>query len=355
MALRALRQGVPGGPVNDDVERAAIQDEKIVDLEAERARRRIFNVKGPDHIFSPLPVEEHVIGGLLKRSSLLLLGGYGSSGKTWMACDLLVAVGLGEQWMGRLSCPKGRAMLIDYEGGDTETRRRLQALARARGVESVEGIGIACFPTGYLVDPRFEAELIPLAKSCDVIVIDSLRAASPGADENDSSIRAGLDMLRRVGEQCDCAFVVLVHSKKRGDGGAGDEREQLRGSSGIFDAADAVLVSTWDRGNDRFELGQTKARQGKALEPFTVEKGGTRLTSSGVEAEPAGENFEKVVERVRGAIRAKPDMGTLALRAEVRVKRDRVDGAIEYLVNRGEVVDLGSERAHRYRVYERPS
>lgn len=345
--------------MSEDVERDAIAAENVVDFEAEKAKRRVFNVKGPDHIFAPLPVEEHVIGGLLKRSSLLLLGGYGSSGKTWMACDLLVSVGLGEPWMGRLPCPKGRAMLIDYEGGDTETRRRLQALARVRGVDTIEGIGIACFPSGYLIDPRFETELIPLAKSCDVIVVDSLRAASPGLDENDSKIREGLDMLRRVGELYDCAFVVLVHSKKRGDGSGGDEREQLRGSSGIFDAADAVLVSTWDKGAERFELGQTKARQGKALDPFTVqivdEDGGTRLASADVSGAPKNENFEALIERVKRAIRDRPDMGIRAVREAVGGRKERADGAMEYLLNRGEVQNLGTDNAHKYRLYEKLS
>jgi hypothetical protein len=337
-----------------DEEREAIAGENgnVVDLEAERRKRKVFDVKGPEHIFAPLPPEEHLVGGLLRKSSLLLLGGYGSSGKTWMALDLLIAVGLGETWLGRLSCTKGKAMLIDYESGDRETRRRLQALARARGHESVDGIGIACMPNGYLIQPEFESELIKLAKHSDLIVIDSLKAASPGSDENDSKIREGLDMLRRVGELYACAFVVLVHSKKKGDGG-GDEREQLRGSSGIFDAADAVLVSTWDKASSRFELAQTKARQGKALDPFRVAlvdaDGGTKLESEDApESVGSSEAFEVVVEKVRRAISRTPNMGTNALRAEVRAKRDRVDGAIEYLINNGYVTDNGKNGQHKY-------
>ena len=133
----------------------------------------------------------------------------------------------------------------------------------------------------YVGTPNFDAALEHLARERDVIVVDSLKAGST-ADENDSSIRRGLDSMRAIGERTGCSFVVLVHAKKTSGSPVDvDDREILRGSSAVFDAADAVLVSFYRKAEERFDVRQAKARHGRAVEPFSLRlvdvEGGVRV------------------------------------------------------------------------------
>jgi len=373
----------PVDPQDGDIERAAIRAEssangKVLPIDGARAKPQpVMRLLGPDEIFAPLPPIEYAIGGLLPRASLMLLGGYGSSAKTWLALDMLCAVGAGDRWLGILPCEAGRALFVDYESGERELRRRIQLLAAGRALSRIDGIAIAPMPSAYLGHHKLERELYRCAEVCRLIVLDSLRAASPAADENDSSFRTGLDTLKRIAEHTGCSFCVLVHSKKAGApskaGGDADPRESLRGSSAIFDAADVILVSNVNRADECLEIAQTKARSGKpcfaeparvrildtAADPLRDVPAGVVLGSLDADAQqtlvpPARESFEARCSRVLAAIRRKPDMGTTGLRQEIGGKAANVDGALEYLLNRKVVVDLGENGRHRYRIFDAP-
>jgi hypothetical protein len=361
----------------DAEERAAIAEEAATPPpHASTTRRPLFTIHGPDHIFAPLPPLEYAVGQLLPKSSLMILGGYGSSSKTWLALDMLCAVGAGDRWLGAFPCAAGLSTMIDYENGDRELRRRLQALAAGRALSRIDGLQIAPMPGVYLHERRLEDELHRIADGASLIVLDSLRAASPLGDENDSAFRLGLDMLKRVAEHTACSFCVLAHSKKSGTQQRGqepaDQREALRGSSAIFDAADVILVSSLNREDECIDLVQTKARNGKPAIPDTFplrildtvpdpERGtpaGVTVSGLAASAETASakrrESFEERCARLRNVIRRKPDMGTMGLRQEIGGKHTLVDGALEYLINRGEVRDLGEGGRHRYRIYDAP-
>jgi hypothetical protein len=100
-----------------------------------------------------------------------------------------------------------------------------------------------------LTDPGFEAWIEKETAGIQFCCLDSLRALTPGCDENDSIIRAHVDKLTRVSERNGCSFALLHHAgkTKAGNGnGKGttksDSRELLRGSSAIFDACGTVIV-----------------------------------------------------------------------------------------------------------------
>ncbi len=69
-----------------------------------------------------------------------------------------------------------------------------------------------------------------------VSVIDSLRAVTPGIDENDARMRDYTDVLSKVSETTGTAFQLIHHSGK-GDG----DRAGVRGSSAIFDSCGCVF------------------------------------------------------------------------------------------------------------------
>jgi len=318
-----------------------------------------FGLVAGDALFAPLEPPDYVVDPLVRRGSLTLISAYGGSGKTWITLALLLAVATGKPFLGRFKVKQGRASFVDYESGLYEGRRRLQKLARGlECVGPIGGIDLAAFPRHYLTSADFEERITALAEERDVIAIDSLRAASPGVDENDSTIREGLDVLHRVAEQTGTAFVMIVHSKKKGPPGpAADPREMLRGSSAIFDAADAVLTVSFETG-EPLHVEQVKARQGISTPPFDVsmidspDGAGIVLTAQDIADERPQTGGEQVREAARQAlevIRANPECSGRYVRAHTHGKNDIKAAALELLERESKIRNLGGARDHKWR------
>lgn len=228
-----------------------------------------LHVVSAAEVWKPLEPPEYLIEPVLVRGSLALLVAYGASLKTWIMLDGGLSVATGEQWLVRFATRQGRALIVDFESGDYELRRRLHKIARGRGwAIPVEGLSFASMPEHNLADERFFDALRPLAASHAFVGIDSLAAGSGGIDENDARFATSLQRLKAIAVETGAVILVLHHSRK-GSGDDVDERELVRGSSAIFNACDVVLqLRRADEG--AFVLRQTKARGGKAVEPFLV-------------------------------------------------------------------------------------
>jgi hypothetical protein len=319
-----------------------------------------------DEIFAPLAEPDFVIDQVVRCASITEIVGYGGGSKTWTAVAMMIAVGAGQMWLGRFRTKAGRAAYLDYENGSYEMRRRLKAVARSMGLEWVAGVSLAPMPSVYMSDGEsFGAALAPLAKTHSLIIIDTLKAASPGVDENDSNMRVGLDALRRVAESTGCAFVVLVHAKKTsGSVTTIDPREAGRGSSAIFDAADSVLHITYTEGKP-LRVTQTKARLGKTFEPFEVsitdgEDGAILVRASDVTVEQdattsSRAKFEALCDRVLDAVKANPGSSGRIIRQLTNGNRDGVLNALEHLEHHGAIRNTGTERAAKWFPTGKPS
>lgn len=256
--------GVHGGEMPDDDRFAGMPDD-----EAPASARR-FKVWTPAEIWAELPAADYAIGGLLLKGNVALVCAYGSSFKSWLEIDLLIAKASGGKWLDMFDCEAGPVLLIDWESDDWEDRRRFQAVSRARGiVGKVDGVHMISLPQFFFNSPDFEATITELASQYKLICFDTLSAGSPGVEENDTSIAAGLNILKRLGPKTGCTFVVLHHSRKGIAGGGGDDRESVRGSGAIFNAVDVVL-QLFKREDTGFLVKQTKARGGRAVDAFVV-------------------------------------------------------------------------------------
>jgi DNA-binding transcriptional ArsR family regulator len=225
----------------------------------------------PETIWAPLPAPDYLVDRVAVRGTLALLVAYGASLKTWLLADGAIAVATGTRWLHRFNTQPGRALLIDFESGDWELRRRVHRIAHGRALPlPVEGFAFVTMPTVSLVDDAFYTALEPHAKEYAFIGIDSLAAGSGGIDENDARFATSLNRLKSLAATTGCVIVVLHHSRKGSPGQRedADPREMVRGSSAIFNACDVVLQLV--RRADRFLVQQTKARGGKAIESFLV-------------------------------------------------------------------------------------
>ena len=260
----------------------AAQSEPVSQLEP------ALRIWTPEEIWEPLPPPSFAIGGLLMKGDTMMVCAYGSSLKSWMEIDLLIAKASGGKWLGIFQCEPSPVLLIDWESGSWEARRRFQAVARARGiVGAVPGVHMISLPDMYFPSPTFEPTIRELAATFKVICFDTLSAGSPDMDENDARFAKGLNVAKRVCSPLECSPVVLHHSRKMAPGaGDRDERESPRGTGAIFGAVDVMLQMS-KRKDGSFLVKQTKARSGPCSEPFIVRiddmNGGVSVSGSPVE------------------------------------------------------------------------
>lgn len=315
-----------------------------------------FSLIDPAAIWAELEEPVYVVDGVIRRGTLTEIVSYGGSGKSWLAVDLVVSVAAGVRWLGRFPTTTGRTTYLDWENGSYEMRRRFQAAAQGRGLTGpVEGVDLCTMPNAYLSDATFPGRLAALAKERDLIVIDTLKAADPLTDENDSKIRVGLDAMRRTAELTGCAFVVLVHSKKTsGSATAIDPREAGRGSSAIYDAADAVLHIQYTEGKP-LRVQQTKSRLGRSVPPFlvTIEDvdGGVRVAAEDVPAAETGDDaakFDAICTEVLDAVKAYPGTSKRLLTEKLHKRFNTIAAALENLQRNGAVSPTGTGKTERW-------
>lgn len=304
-----------------------------------------------------------------------MVAGFGFSGKTIAMQSMAVSLASGTPIWGYYRVPSPlRVLHVDLEQGDRLTRRRYQRLAVAMGID-LAGLGdrlsVAIMPGLSLVEadaPRWRE----LMTGRDVIIIDSLRAATAGLDENSSEIRASLDLLGRLSEATGCRPIVIHHSRKPSEDAPGG-RYAIRGSGAIYDACDAVYTFAAAKG-EPVSVETVKARSHGdladdiALVIEDVEhdgdpKAGLRVTVRGGElvaerraaaAEHAKRAREAAdAETIRRAIAAHPGIAARELRAVTGLGGDRTAAALLVLADAVHIVEERSGRARTVRHYLR--
>lgn len=246
-AMRAGRTARLGGKCKGIPELAArgltfeLEDE-WPDIEVDGSLDAVFGPRwtGEDIETAPVPDIRWVSEKwAIAPGAPVVLAGAGGLGKTLLAQALALGVSTpGGAWLGE-QMPFGRVLHIDHEQGLVATRRRYQRL----GIRGASGLELRCPPSrGWRLSSKDGlAWLMRAAEGSRLVVIDSLRASTPGVDENDSDIRTLLDPLGEVAEETGAAVLVIHHARKTGKDEPIDGPEFLRGSSGITDAASAVI------------------------------------------------------------------------------------------------------------------
>lgn len=339
------------GPLEDDPGRIEWGDDEVAPQE-----EKIVVLGGAELAAALQPVDYlcESLGLVAGGGAPHLLGGYGFSGKTVAAQALVLALAAGRSvwgvWRPR---ERARVLHVDLEQGDRLTRQRYQRLAYGMGVELEElgdAIGVACMPRLSLA-PGEEGRWRDVMAGRDLVVIDSLRAATGGMDENDSAIRGPLDMLGRLGEETGCRALVILHARKGSE--QTDDRFVLRGSSAIFDAADCAYVFGAKK-NEPIEVKQIKARShGEPIEDFALviedvdEKAGLRVKMFGkelvaqkrAEAERArlAETGRRWGEEIARLLTERPGLGVREIRSALSLRSDLFEAAMAYLGDRVEV------------------
>jgi hypothetical protein len=223
-------------------------------------------------IGQPLPPVAWLVEALgFAAGAPALVAGSQFSAKSMVMLDLVLAVASAAEWLGfRLRA--GRALYVDVEAGPKSVSRRLQRLARGRGIDLVtlgDALHLASMPTPPLDGRATEDDFVRALDGFDLVVIDTLAAAARADDENAATMRRPLDRLARASMRTGTT-IVLVHHAKKPDERVRASAALIRGSSAIVDASGSVLLFVGEDGGAP-RVSHLKNREGGTLiRPFTV-------------------------------------------------------------------------------------
>jgi RecA-family ATPase len=179
----------------------------------------------------PLPPMRWLATSRIPAGDVTILSGDGGGGKTTVALQLAVSVerGLGD-WLGT-TCETGPVIFFSGEEPQDEMRRRLERVARKRGLEPADIKNLhfhfadpdACLlgiprPNGPMVPtPLFESLRAAAAEIRPVLIVVDSIAATFGGNQNDRvHARSFVGMCRRLAREIDCAVLLLDHPSLSG-------------------------------------------------------------------------------------------------------------------------------------------
>jgi hypothetical protein len=304
----------------------------------------------------PLPPVKWLVEGLIPQGTVGAFVAHGSSLKTWTMLSIASAVAKGNAWLGKYPVAKGKVVILDYESGRYELRRRVLMLEKGK----VVGLGAWSYPEKRIDDVSF---WVDLGNEEDVVLVcvDSLaEGSSPGVDENSKDAAYPLQLAAKFTEATG-ASVLFVHHSKKDD--SGDARKVVRGSTAIYAALDwcfAFENVSDTQGCRRMLMNSIKPCMGAKPAPVPLE-----LTDKGLTTFEVGEKPTKasppaqIQAAIRLALSAGPVENKAKLATAVGLRREAVTPELDAMVVRGEVVllrrkgyALDSEEHRRKRVID---
>ncbi len=240
-----------------------------------------------------------IVKGVLPKAELAVVYGESGSGKSFWLFDMAASIQRGQAWNGRRVSP-GNVAWIAAEG-TAGFGQRLKAYAKHHGPGPMPTILPAAPNIREAADVRdLIRGLRDTGKSFDMIVVDTLSAATPGCDENSGKdLGAVIANCKRLHAATGALVALIHHSGKDASRGA-------RGWSGLKAAAD-VEIEVTRHGADRcatvskLKDGQDGVRFGFGLEfvPLGLDADGDTYGSCVVK--PADLPLRKVSGGPRGA------------------------------------------------------
>src|SRR5581483_2503203 len=170
-----------------------------------------------------------LVEGLRPEDAYGVLGAEDKAGKTWAIDDLAVSVASGTPWLGRFRCPvAGPVLMLHGEGGKRNLVRRLEAIARSKGLHLADLAGSI---RAVIAVPRLrrEADLAQIRSELErhpsrLVTCDPLYLAAAGARGSDLyEMGEALGGIQRLCEDAGAALVLATNWNKHGDG-AGAKR-----------------------------------------------------------------------------------------------------------------------------------
>ncbi len=227
------------------------------------ARRGRFQFISADEFAKTGKEATWLIDAVIPEAPITMIYGASGSGKTFVALDMAAAIATGTVWRGR--AVKQTPVLYVCAEGATGFKMRLRAYQAAKGTSLTHMSVLA----GVTPDLRSAAEMQELINAVEgqefgVMVIDTLAASAPGANENSS------EDMGRVLHHCKHlhiatgASIILVHHSGK------DDSKGSRGWSGLKGNVDAEIEVARDGEKRRMTVTKMKDGVDGEVLPFTL-------------------------------------------------------------------------------------
>lgn len=190
----------------------------------------------------PGPEHEWLIKNVISRWERSMMVGASGSGKSFLVIDLAMSIARGEPWLGNRTL-RGGVVFQAGEGGKG-IKKRIRAYRIEHGLQPSDNVPFVLLPktidlfSGDTAANLLIDEIKHWSSSFDcpleLVVIDTLSTATPGADENSSKdIGPVLVRCERIASETSAA-VLLVHHMNAGG-------NKPRGHTSILANLDSVL------------------------------------------------------------------------------------------------------------------
>jgi len=191
--------------------------------------KRLIHMKDAEALLAKSEAATYLIEPWLPPQTIVQVYGYSGHGKSLFLQHAMAALASGRKYFGPFEVGRpGRVLYLDWENGMGTLARRLQELGSAHG-DTGERLNIW---TPFLDDRgmnlntpeglRVLQEWIEWARP-DVVVIDTLRSAYPGLEENSAAEWAKIGQLATKIRNAGMAVVLVHHSNKPNEHGQGRE------------------------------------------------------------------------------------------------------------------------------------
>jgi hypothetical protein len=313
------------------------------------------------------PEVKYLVDGLLIQNKVAMIYAEPGGIKTWTALDLALSVATGAHWLGQRKVSQCPVLFMDYEDGEYEFWRRVRLLTQGMTQEARDAVDLGySYMPGKLTEPLFwsEIEQLYVAQPFGFLLIDTLRAANGGVDENDVNAAKMLDFAGAFTETFkDAAMpptVLTVHHANKTGG--------IRGTSAFKGAVDVVFKLETEEDNEkrhRATLICDKSGQKKSA-PIRLELTDAGLRTWEPDDSPESGGGGRLKELTDDEIQSKillilQGQGVVAskrkLRDLVKANASRVDTELAELVASGQVAKtkdgfvLDSDQRRRERVF----
>jgi len=286
-----------------------------------------------------------LIEGLWTEEAVGIVSGQPKLGKTWLALDLALSVATGTPALGKYQVPRpGPVLLFAAEDPPKALRTRLEGLCNSRSLQ-IEKIPVnlilaASLRLDTIEDQARLAETVARYRPRLLILDPFVRLHR--IDENRAlEVSAVLAYLRHLQRQEHVAILVVHHSRK-----AGAESSQaglsLRGSGDFYAWGDAYLYLRRKRASLEMIVEHRNAPRPDPVELILRVDGTPHL-----EVVPHTEREDDAIDPLKDRIvevlsKAQTPLTQEALRAQLRVRLQRVVGAIRDLERENRIQRLAA-------------
>lgn len=261
----ARRAEIPGLVASAQAKFAPEDFSALIARAEQKEQQRFKLLTGED--LASFPPLKWCVRGVLPEQGLAALYGPSGSGKSFLALDLITALGEGRPWFG-LRVQQRPVVYVALEG-EAGVKVRVQAWEAHHRRALPDAVRMVLQPF-KLTDASDVAELGTTILSEGgrgaVIILDTLNRAAPNSDENSSKdMGVILDAAKKLQRLTDGLVVLVHHTGKNAASG-------MRGHSSLFAALDASIEVTRDGANRAWSIAKSKDGQDGYSHAFQLQQ-----------------------------------------------------------------------------------